>query len=289
MGVDDEQEVILPVEQDTVLLYGLPIIAVRLPDGRIAAVLDSFCSALGLQIQGQARRIRADDVIGDQLLSVRILTEGGPQTMRVLTAWALPTWLHGIRVKMAAEEKRPAILAFKREAADVLYRHFSQPQLKTLEPPAPLVPAQPIVKPERPVDDADAITWAEYHRQMSAWFEWRADLENWRREATDQLADHQQQIEELHSRMEGNEELSRVLADALSRFGPETLSAERQQSVQAFVNRLHDLGGYSHATIYNELRAAFHVGTYKDIPEARWQDVVEWFQQRIAFAEKHKR
>jgi len=289
MGLDDEQEVIIPVEQDTVMLFGLPIIAARLPDGRIAEVLDSLCAALSLQTHSQARRIRADDMIGDQLLPARIVTDGGAQEMSVLTAWALPTWLHGIRAKMAAEEKRPAILAFKREAADVLYRHFAQPRLKAIETPAPLVPAEPIVKPERPTDDAAAITWAEYHRQMSVWYEWRADLDQWRREATDQLVDHGHQIEELHSRMESNEELSRVLADALSHFGPETLSAERQQSVQAMVNRLHDLAGFSHATIYNELRSAFHVGTYKDIPEMRWQEVVEWFQQRIDFAEKRKR
>lgn len=125
MGLDDEREVIIPVEQDTIMLFGLPIIAVRLPDGLIAAVLDSLCAALSLQTHSQARRIRTDDMIGDQLLPARIVTDGGAQEMSVLTAWALPTWLHGIRAKMAAEEKRPAILAFKREAADVLYRHFS--------------------------------------------------------------------------------------------------------------------------------------------------------------------
>lgn len=289
MGIEDEQEAIIPAEQDTVTLYGLPIVAVRLPDGRIAAVLDSLCGALGLQTHSQARRIRVDDLIGDQLLPVRIVTDGGAQTMRVLTAWALPTWLQGIRVNMVTEAKRPAILAFKREAADVLYRHFSQPQLRALDGPTSLISTQPIAKPERPADDAEAITWAEYHHQMAAWYEWRIDLEQWRRETTVQLADHERQIFELHDRMEGNEEVSRMLAEALSRFGPETLSTERRQTVQSLVNHLHDAAGYSHAMIYNDLRQSFHVGAYKDIPESRWQEVVEWFKVRLALAEKHKR
>ncbi len=39
----ESQELILPVEQQTLLFYGKPILVIRLPDGRPAIVLRSFC------------------------------------------------------------------------------------------------------------------------------------------------------------------------------------------------------------------------------------------------------
>jgi hypothetical protein len=53
--------------------------------------------------------------------------------------------------------------------------------------------------------------------------------------------------------------------------------------------RLHELAGYSFATIYGDLNAAFHVGRYSDIADALWAEVAGWFQARTAAAEKRFR
>jgi len=118
-----------PIDQVTVLLFGSPVRAVRLPDGRIAAVFVDLTDALKLDRASQARRISADDVTADQLFLADIEEDEGENTvpMAVLTAWAIPIWLTGIHPGKLAPAKRPKIVAFKREAADVLYRHFSQP------------------------------------------------------------------------------------------------------------------------------------------------------------------
>src|SRR5260370_39536575 len=118
-------------------------------DGRVGASTRNMCEALQLDRPGQLRRIREDDTIADQLLSVGVETPGGSQVMDMLTAWAIPTWLTGIQLSRVAPEKRKAIRAFKREAADVLYRYFAQ-RRHELAAPASLVPAEPIIKPERP-------------------------------------------------------------------------------------------------------------------------------------------
>lgn len=110
---------ITPLEQAAIRLYDRPIRAVRLPDGRIVAVMTDLCSALGLNRSGQVQRIRSDDLLRDQLLFCLVDTgDDQQQPMDVLTAWAIPTWLHGIQLSRLAPEKRPAILAFQREAAD---------------------------------------------------------------------------------------------------------------------------------------------------------------------------
>lgn len=272
--MEEPRTVLEPVEQDTVGFYGHPIIAVRLPDGRIAAGLTSLCQALQLAPGPQARRIREDDVLAEQLIPVRVDTDGGPQAMEMLTAWAIPTWLTGIQLKRVAPEKRAAILAYKREAADALYRHFSQAQVRELPAPSSLVASEPITQPDYPPSGAPPSAWLRYHQQMVAFLEWQQDMEAWRGGIED--------------RLESVEELTRLVPEILERMGPATLSSEHQRSVQASVKRLHDLTGQSFGAIYGELNEAFHVGKYSDIPDGQWLQVATWLRTRIEAGEKHR-
>jgi hypothetical protein len=269
------REVLIPLEQAAVPFYGRTIIAVRLPDGRVAAVLSVLCEVIGLAPAPQGRRIRADEVLTEQLLFAQVQTDGGPQAMDVLTAWAIPAWLQGIKLGKVALEKRTAILAFKREAADALYRHFSQPR-HALPAPTTLVPEQPITEPERPTQDAGRETWITYYRQMAAWLEWQADIETWRGHVEERLEEH--------------EAILSLIPELLERLGPQPLTSEHQATVKAMAGRLHEGAGYSFGAIYGELNAAFHVAKYGDIADAYWAEVVAWFKQRIEAAERqHKR
>src|SRR5260370_717993 len=137
--------------------------------------------ALQLERSSQVRRIRDDDVLADQLVPVQVETAGGPQPMEMLTAWAIPTWLTGIKLGKVAPAKRDAIRAFKREAADVLYQHFAnQPTLAQLAAPAMLAPSAPITRPVAPAEGASPAAWLEFHRQMVAFVEWQGDVERLR-------------------------------------------------------------------------------------------------------------
>lgn len=88
--------------------------------------------------------------------------------------------------------------------------------------------------------------------------------------------------------MEGVEELSRLFVEVTERFGPQTLTTEHQATVRALVARLHDLGGVSFGAIYGELHATLHVAKYADIPDDQGERVAEWFQTRIASAERRQ-
>ncbi len=270
-AVNAQRDVLVSVEQALVPFYDRDIIAVQLSDSRIAAVLSSLCEALQLATVGQARRIRADDVLREHLLLAQVQTEGGPQAMDVLTAWAIPTWLQGIKLGKVAPEKRPAILAFKREAADALYRHFARwtPALPT---PTRLVPAEPIAQPEAPVHDASREAWIRYHEAMAAWLHWQEDIETWRGH--------------VESRLESHEAVLQLVPEILERLGPQTLTPEHQRTVQQCVKRLHEVGGVAYAAIYTELGEQFYVAKYDQLPEARWAEIATWFSVRIDAAEK---
>lgn len=284
MNTDDTKanqanQAAIPTRQEVVALFDRVIVAVSLPDGRIAATLTSLCESLGLTQPSQSRRIRLDEVLRDELVEAVIQTGGGTQVMVVLTAWAIPLWLTGIQVRKVAEEKRPAILAFKKQAANAPYEHFSQ--LKLPPPPATLVPSEPIEKPRYPDDSASLDERQKYHRDMITWLEWQADIAAWQKDTNNRLDGLENEVESLH-------EVVRLVPELLERMGPQTLSAEHMHSVQAMAKRLHEVGGFGFAIIYGELNAAFHVGKYDQIADASWDEVVQWFTTRIRAAERRR-
>jgi BRO family, N-terminal domain/ORF6C domain len=140
----------------------------------------------------------------------------------------------------------------------------------------------------KPTPDAPAVLWARYHEQLAALYYRQAAYEEQLRVIDATLIEHTEQIGELHSRIESLEAGQRLLPEILERLGPQTLSPEHQATVKAMAGRLHELAGYSFATIYSDLNAAFHVGRYSDIPDAQWAEVAAWFQTRIDRAQKHR-
>ncbi len=142
-----------------------------------------------------------------------------------------------------------------------------------------LVPSEPIEKPTYPDDSAGLDERRKYHHDMLAWLDWQADIAAWQSDTNNRLDGLQSEVESLH-------EVVRLVPELLERMGPATLSPEHQGSVQALAKRLHEVGGFSFATIYGELNAAFHVGKYDQISDASWEDVTRWFATRINAAER---
>src|SRR5436305_4636817 len=101
--MSDEQELI-PIEQQTLLFYGKPIIVIRLPDGRPGVVLRFLCENLQIDTTAQAARIRRTEAIAEDLILARVETDGGPQSMVALVLHAVPFWLAGIDPKRVREE-----------------------------------------------------------------------------------------------------------------------------------------------------------------------------------------
>ena len=81
MATQGKQAVLFPVEQDTITFHGHDLVAVRLADGRIAAVLRWLCESLQLDPQGQLQRIERKTALRNGLVRVRVDTDGGPQEM----------------------------------------------------------------------------------------------------------------------------------------------------------------------------------------------------------------
>src|SRR5260370_14659770 len=221
--MSDEQEQdsspLMPIEQQTIMFYGKPLVVVRLPDGRPGIVLRNLCDNLQLEPTSQVRRIKRTEAIADDLVYTQVQTDGGPQIMPTLVLHAAPFWLPGIDPKRVREEIPPELMRDQRAVVDVLYAWASQSP-KVTDPPATLVPAEQIIKPVPPADDASLEAWREYHRQMGASIDWQQDIEAWRGS--------------VESRLEGLEEVTDLIPAILERLGLHTLTNDHQRAAQNY-------------------------------------------------------
>ncbi len=109
------------IQQKEVRFYEDDLTAVRAADGHVYVALTQMCQALGLDTQGQTRRIRRQEVLADGLKGVANLsTPGGRQSGYVLRVDLVPLWLSGIRTAAVNDDARPKLERFQREAAKVL-------------------------------------------------------------------------------------------------------------------------------------------------------------------------
>lgn len=264
----ENEKALIPIEQETLIFRGLPLVVVRLPDGRPGVVLRWICENLGLAPTGQVARIKRTEVIASDLVYVQVQTEGGFQTMPTLVLDSIPYWLATIDTKRVKDtEQRLEILHYQKGAVSALFAWASSH--KAVAAPANLVPAEPITEPTRPAPDASIDEWIVYHQQMLQVLEWQRDVENWRGS--------------VETRLEG---LEAIIPDILDRLPPPTLSPEHQDQVQAFVHQLSDATGKHPGTIWNEFKTAFAVAKYDQIPEGEWNKVANWFRVQLQRAKK---
>ena len=264
----EASQLLVPVDQQTIYFYGQPLVVVRLADGRVGAVLRWFCLNLQLDSDAQLRRIRRTEEIADDLVDVHIQTEGGPQAMATLILHAVPFWLAGIDSRRVREEVRPEIRRYKREVVDVLYAWAQTPRVS----PTAVIPSEPVVEPVRPAENASLEDWREYHLQMAALIQWRMDVDQWRGT--------------VETRLEGLEAVTDLIPEILERLGPQTLTPAHQSQLQQHIKRLHEATHKAYPTIYEDLKLAFSVARYQDIPDADWEQVVRWFQVQIERAKR---
>lgn len=122
------------MSQDTTTLIPIPfhgdtITCVETPDGEFVAV-KPICERLGLSDRAQRKRLNADpDLWGGTVMVLP--SAGGTQETFVIPRSRMAAWLFTIEVRRVKPELREALTLYRREAADVLDRHFRRRQAHT--------------------------------------------------------------------------------------------------------------------------------------------------------------
>lgn len=263
-GVAQEEQVLVPLMQDTITFHGKPIVVVRLPNGEPGVVLRWICENLHLSPQSQISRIKRTEVIANDLVHTQVQTEGGLQVMATLVLHSVPYWLATIDTRRMEknDERRQDILAYQRNAVAALYAWAQYTSEGSIQ--ASLVPEKPLLKPESPEPGASLAEWKLYYDQMSRFLQWQIDVEEWR-ENIDHRVEH---LETITSRI-------------LKQIGPPRVTIEQQNLIHYYVSQLNQATGKHQQTIFAALKARFHVPRYDEIPESEWSNVEFWFKQQF--------
>lgn len=257
-----DNKVLVPVEQAMVPFYGSEILAVRLPDGQIAASLRSLCNMLKLARQGQMERIRRDENLTGYLLLAVVKTSGGSQRMEVLMAEAIPPWVMGIQDKLIAPEKRLLVHNLKMEIVTTLYRHFLAGQA-----------AQPMAEPQ-----AAPLSPPSHGRSRAAadssWdrlFDALHDIQQEARAQAGQIVEMREWLTSLDRRVGGTGQGSAAGLGWIP-----LLSAAHLADARELLRSLEQSTGRAQAQLEQEMIETFGVSAMNAIPDEQWSDVLAW-------------
>ena len=240
------------IEQRDVDFYGDELTAVRAEDGHIYVSLSHLCTALGIDTQGQARRINRQSILLKGYSWVDILsTQPTPQRRRsqVLRVDLVPLFLTGISTKSIADElHRRKLERFQEEAAKVLWESFQQGRLTAdLDFDALLAQDSP---------EAQAYKMAQAVMQLA-----RNQLL-----MRSQLADHAQRLETIEAQ----------LGDTGRNVTPDQASQLSQAVKAVALAQGKKTGRNEFGAVYGELYRKFGITGYKMLPARRFDEAMKF-------------
>ena len=273
MGGEIEQAVFKPVEQDTITFYGHELIAVRLADGRIAAVLRWLFESLDLERRGQMQRIERKTALRRGLIDVEVETAGGPQTMAALTLNVLPGYLFTIDENRVKEEARADVILFQEECVQALADHFTRKHPPALPAIADTTAATIIV--EQITDLMGVINLLREHLEALLVLPGQvADL-------SVQVGETRVLVEALATRQESTETRLEAVDERTQRLTP-THTHAVQEMVDRMVRETRKLPEpLTYAIIYGRLKHRFRVGSYKEVPDDRFDELVAYLRGEL--------
>ena len=88
-----------------------------------------ICEALGIDADSQRKRIERDEILSPTAVMMTVVAaDGKDREMYCIPYKYVFGWLFSIDTSRVNEEARPAVLRYKEECYEALYRHFAEPQ-----------------------------------------------------------------------------------------------------------------------------------------------------------------
>ena len=254
----------------TVPFYDDTLVAVQQPDGTIYAHFARLCENLGMNRPSAARRVQQHEVLQEGFTTFRVVTDGGVQAVQCLRVDLVPLWLAAISARRVKPELRGKVVRYQREAAQVLWQAF-----------------RPQVVPDEVVSSSTALgelqRIADLGRAITRLAEQQMELEREQRRLDGRVDGAARVIRAVQSRLDGFE--LRLLA-VEDRTAPEAAvddaqAAEIKERVKALALLLsgRDASRNHYQGIFAELYRRFGVSSYKLIPRAKYQAVLEFLDE----------
>lgn len=260
---------LVPTVEKTVDFYGDPIPVAQAGPGVLYVPLRPLSTFLGLSVSGARQRVMRDRVLAPRARQVRMTGADGKRYVTLcLPLDLIPGWLFGIDTTRVKSELQDKLDRYRAECFRVLWDAFA---MDTTAPPAP-APGK-----------SGAALAVEIAGAVYALAQQQLDMET----RLDQVAGH---VADVAGRQE-------VMAEYLRGFIQRTegrlITLELQESSGATITEaqaaeialaVKNVGqalaargertGY--ARVYSEMYRRYRISSYKNLPAARYQHVLDW-------------
>jgi len=275
-------------QRQIALLDGDDLLAVWAEDGELYVGLRSMCANLGLQTNGQVRRIRADEVMVEGLRDVRVRTPTrGLQTLQGLRLDIVPYWLSGIEPRRAKPELHDRLIAYKRWVVRRVWEAFAA-ETGIERSPAPASPeAGQDMTLEQIAQLGVAITTLA--RQQLAHERALAEVRGHLATQEERLAAHDERLDRAAGVI--REVIREVRAVQTRLSAGATITDEQASAIQTLVRDIATAiarrdaaagaGGRTNAyqALFGAMYRQYAVTSYKLIRADQFADVIAWLQE----------
>jgi hypothetical protein len=252
------------IDQFPFEFYGEQFTVVLAANRRLYVPLMDLCRSMGLQTQGQKRRILENEVMASALVDLAIMWSYGNEAVReremsCLQLDQLPFWMGTLQANRIPDQaKRERVVQFQREFADVAWAAFRRQIL-----------------PEDVVAEMDAALPSgrqKYLRLMDEAAEFKQQLQT----HDTGLERHDSQLKDLDKRLAAIE----AKLQGTDFLNPHQMK-EYTDMVAIIARVLKRQQKGMEATVHAEIKRQFEVPSYQLIPEAEFDNVKrflrDWF------------
>lgn len=267
---DDDQNLagaapsIIPQQEQVVDFYGDQIPVALAPDGALYVPIRPLTDFLGLASGPQRRRIARDEVLASDVRMVLMRgADGRQRELLCLPLDLLPGWLFGIQPDRARPEITPKLRLYRRECFRVLWNRFKGEVLPAAPPPPDLNAA------EQALMLAEAVaSLARSHLEQTERME---ALEQRQTTMADYLRPFVQRTNERLTALE-----LRLSSGATISEDQAAEIALAVKNVAMLLTQRGDVNGFGR--VWGELYRRFRIGAYRNLPSARYDEVLSWLQ-----------
>jgi len=280
------------------IIEGEEVLAARV-ETDIYVPIRPLCEALGVAPQSQLARIRRDEVLAEDLHSLRISTPGGPQTVQALHLESLPLWLAGLEPGRVRADLRDKLRVYKRWCRQRIWEAFAAEmgfdEAPSMPPTNPTVQEQDVLSLQQVEQFGLAlVTLARQHlalqeQQAEEMIEVRGTLDR----QGQRLDRHEGRLAAHEERLDRAAEVVReTLRDVKvikARLDPANVitgeqAADLQNTIKAIAHELTRQSAGTgaqtnyYAALFGELHRRFRVSTYNALRLEQYEDAMVWLR-----------
>lgn len=281
---DDESTIgeELPIEQQLIPFMGDDLAAALTDNGSIFITLPGMCAALGLNVKGQMQRIKRTNTLAKGLRIIPIKTRGGNQRINCLRIDKIGLWLAGVQTGSIKSEFRAKIEAYQEELAPIATQLFLRIAGIATTQIVPSTDPQLAALAEQIDTLTDITTFLREHMESLLGAVGQIAGSSLRLDQAVQLLESLSEQKSNLSERQAEIEHTVVQIDARTK----RLTPAHQREAQVFVERMvrttkHAYSPLTYSIIYGRLKHRFKVGSYSEIADERFDEVMNFLRTEL--------